>query len=143
MPIKIGTYSMTFMVSTGNPPFPVYTDASLTITVATPPTLAGTISVPKLGVNGAPIEGIVGPDSEGTTTFNFATYGVTPQLDGYGMQIDCGGVQKLMGGTNITNPPGLPAGDPNEDACWVATHSGAGDGDDDEDDRGSKGKYGR
>ena len=142
MPLKTGSYTMTFMIDTGVLPFPITTDASLSITETTPQ-LMGTISVPKLGINNAAIVGNTADNSQGIATFSFSTNPPTnPNLDAYGMQFLCGTEMKLIGGTNITTSSGLPGSGPGEDACWVATHSGAGDGDDD-DDKDRKGKYGR
>jgi hypothetical protein len=141
MPLKIGTYTMTFMINQGEPPFPISTNATMNIaTVA--PSLTGTISVPALSISNASFEGTSADGTDGTTSFNF-TANSTPVLEAYGMQIVCGSDRKLMGGMNIAaTSQGPTATDPNEDACWLATHSVGGGGDEDSDDRGQE-RYGR
>jgi len=137
MSLKTGTYTMTFMLNQGVPPFPITTNATLTIST-TAPSLTGTISVPALSISNAPFQGTSADSPDGTTSFSFSTTS-TPVLEGYGMQIVCGTDKKLMGGMNIVTPPGLPGSDPGEDACWLATHSVGDEGDDGE--KGRKGKY--
>ena len=133
---------MTFMINQGQPPFPISINATMNIVTTAP--LAGRISVPAVGVSNAPFQGTAA-DSSGGTTFNFST-NIPPDpppptvLEGYGMQIVCGTDTKLMGGMNIVTTPGLPASDPNEDACWLATHSVGAGGDEDGD---GEEKYGR
>jgi len=140
MPLQTGTYTMTFMINQGEPPFPISTNATMNIaTVA--PSLTGTISVPDLGITGASFEGTAASGNDGTTSFDFTTAS-TPVLDAYGMQIVCGTDQKLMGGMNISSLAKPTATDPGADACWLATHS-VGAGGDEDDGKESRGKYGR
>jgi hypothetical protein len=120
---------MAFMVAQGEPPFTIH-DGTLTINPSTPPALSGSIYVPNV-ISEQSIAGTQVDSPDGfTTTFNFMNADQT--INGYGMTIICGDQKKLMGGANIPTLPGLPSGDPNQDACWVATHSGAGNGDDDD-----------
>ena len=140
MPLKTGTYTMTFMINQGEPPFPISANATMNIAM-TAPSLTGTISVPALGISGASFQGSSADGPDGTTSFDFTTSS-TPVLEAYGMQFVCGTDKKLMGGMNISSLAGPTATDPGADACWVATHS-VGAGGDEGDDQVSHGKYGR
>jgi len=119
-----GSYDLTLAITQGQPPFPIWTGGQLVITSEDP--LLGTISIPQLSLQDQPIQGLAATEQTNdgqfitTLTFTITSTGQTF----YGMQAK----QKLYGSTTIPSSSAAghrirPQSDPNEDACWVATHS--------------------
>jgi|SRR5215831_1991125 len=119
-----GSYDLTFAITQGQPPFPIWTGGQLVISSENP--LLGTISIPQLSLQDQAIQGVAATEQTNdgqfitTLTFTITSTGQTF----YGMQAK----QKLYGSTTIPSPSAaghriIPETDPGEDACWLATHS--------------------